>query len=1068
MLILKKIKSTWKAHLCIALFLLYAKPGVGQIDISSTEDWIKNQYIIERVLNTENGLPANGVNSAIQDSRGFIWFATFNGLVRYDGNRVLVYNTNNISGLPTNRFTTVSEGPDGEIWGGLEHGGFVMIDKQRNEVYQIDDNLLGTSTFVNQIFVDDDRKVWVGTNFGLFIFENEEFRKIKGVPDEVLQQIHQEGDQIYLLFEYGLFKIDQDGSNPESVLEISDLEIIFNSDRTGEYLENFDRFWKADWKGNSIYVAHEHGVLEIQGNHFENILSNAEAGLSVLHGVKSDEEYFYIYGTDGLRRTSNIHTLENKEVITTNYRVLDLMFDHEGSVWASTTGHGVIQFSETPVYQGEQFDFLLSVPVTAVLEDRQGFLWTGTNCDGLYSLKNDTIHRYGISEGIENLCVWSVMEQSDGTIWAGTWGNGVFYLNENEDRFVRFIPDAFEDVTAVLSIFEDSAGIIWFGSFDRGVFRYDGNGVESVKNESDGYISATRMFFEMEDGNILFATDRGIGYYDNGRVIKPEEFKQLQTNNYRVIKSDSYGRIWFGSYGGGMFVLDNSGSMFKITDENGLFDNTVSQLEFDADDNLWLAGNQGVFFIEKEQINLFLDGDIDELRVARIGVDEGLRTRETTGGFMPSSYLNEEGELFIPTVQGMAMLQTGRMELNRKQPNIILDEVEINGIQYSPEEITEISYDSQRIFFRFTALSFKNPAYVKIQYKLEGFDANWQNADQSREAIYTSLPHGDYTLLLRAANNDSFWNEDNFTFSFVVPPPFWLTWWFYLLIFILIAGTSLLFIQYRTRKIKLYNERLQKLIGDRTSELKASNQELKKLVEEKNKMMSILAHDLRNPFTGILGYIELLKIDYEEKKDQGKLEMMTMLLDSGRNTLNLLENLLQWSGAKDGGLDPNPEIIDISELVREGIDMTEAQSAYKDVKVIYTNDQPYFAKADRNMMLSVVRNLMSNAIKFSGMNSKIFVDIDDNGDELIVSVKDEGMGIESKELELLFSLNGKPQKLGTKGEKGIGMGLQLCKEFIDKHDGKIWAESTPGKGSTFYFSLEKARHPFQEEQITEK
>jgi signal transduction histidine kinase len=317
------------------------------------------------------------------------------------------------------------------------------------------------------------------------------------------------------------------------------------------------------------------------------------------------------------------------------------------------------------------------------------------------------------------------------------------------------------------------------------------------------------------------------------------------------------------------------------------------------------------------------------------------------------------------------------------------------------------------------------------------------------------MPPGDYSFNIRASNNDGFWTTEGVYFAVTVSPPYWQTWWFFL-----IAGvfcTALLFFGYhnRVKNIRKYNQRLQKKVEERTSELKMSNQELKKLIEEKNKLMSVLAHDLRNPFTAIMGYIELLKLNFEENNDHENLEMTSMLLDSGRNTLNLLENLLQWSGAKEGGLEPDFKLIEINELIREGIAMTEAQSIYKQIKVINKNKKPYWVRADRNMILSVIRNLISNGIKFSGENSVVEIDVKEMDTEIAISVKDRGVGIQHNDLRLLFSSNGARQKLGTQGEKGIGLGLQMCKEFVQKHNCKIWAESKPGQGSTFYFTLQK-------------
>ena len=183
--------------------------------------------------------------------------------------------------------------------------------------------------------------------------------------------------------------------------------------------------------------------------------------------------------------------------------------------------------------------------------------------------------------------------------------------------------------------------------------------------------------------------------------------------------------------------------------------------------------------------------------------------------------------------------------------------------------------------------------------------------------------------------------------------------------------------------------------------------------------------------------------------------MMELLLDSGKNTLNLLENLLQWSGNKGNGLNPDMEPTNITLLVKEAIKMTDAQASFKKVEVQFEVHKPIYVKVDRNMILSVIRNLVSNAIKFSGAHSVVDVSLAERSDDILVSVKDSGVGMTEEECNALFSGNSLHKKLGTQGEKGVGMGLKICKDFVDVHDGSIWVNSRPGEGSTFYFTLKK-------------
>ena len=1042
----------------ICLFLLVAgfsfvgahaqSPGSSDTEIRNTD------HIVQKMLNTENGLPANGVSTVIQDSRGYIWAATFNGLVRYDGYRIRVFNTGNVPDLETNRFVEVMESPNGDIWAGLEYSSVVQITPDTSKVYQISEDKADLNTYITRVFFDDSDNIWIGTNAGLFTLENGTFHKVDNLPGQIVQKILQHGEQLIVLMEYSMHSINLNDGTNENIIELSGTNIIYKSNYVVEEFNQVEIFWDVIIHENDFLVVHENGILQMKENEYNILLRKEEIDQSILHGLRMQNGSYYIYAAEGLFRVDDLFSDEKEAVRYTNFRVNDIIFDHEESIWVSTSANGLIQFYETPVYQGDKYQAVADVPVTGILSDRNENLWMGTNCDGLYRFDEDSVIRFGREEGIANICVWSLMEQSNGTIWAGTWGAGVFYLEPGESTFQRFVPEIMEGANAILSIFEDSDGHIWFGTFGRGLFRYNGEETVLIENQRGGNVSAVRMIYEEDNGELLFATDGGIGFYDNEVIVKPEEYNQLETRNFRMIKKDSDGRFWFGSYGGGLFVIDTDGTTKTVTTDNGLFDNTISQIQFDRDNNLWLAGNMGVFFIEREELNRFLQDEVQEMRVSRLGVQEGLPNRETTGGFMPPVHFNQQGALFIPTVQGLAMIDTGRMRLNTNRPNVYIEEIEVEGTVYSPNKITNIPHDIQRLIFQFSALSYKNPDYVRFQYKMEGLDTQWRTVDSgAREAIYTTLPPGEYSLLVRASNNDGFWNEQGASFTFTVTPPYWQTTWFYLIVTLLLGALIYGGYNYRLRNIRRYNLILKNEVEKRTRELKASNQELKQLIEEKNKLHRILAHDLRNPFTSILGYLDLLKLRFESDGDNENREMMEMLLDSGRSTLNLLENLLSWSGVKSGGLEPHIKPVNVQVLIEEAKNMIEAQASFKNVEVVSNADTEVDVLADKNMISTVLRNLISNAIKFSGSGSAVEVDLEEKNGEVIISVADSGVGINLDDVNNLFNSEVVTQKLGTTGETGVGMGLRLCKEFIDKHDGKIWAESEPGKGSTFYFSL---------------
>lgn len=1038
----------------LLIFTCLLLPVIGVAQPADSERIHDHQYVVEREFTTENGLPANGVNKIYQDHKGYIWAATYNGLIKYNGSEFKLYNTANLKNLQSNRFTTVSEDHEGKIWAGLEYGNFLKIDEEKDTTitYLIDKERLGTSVKVNTLNFDSDNTPWIGTSGGLITVQNGDLNYLDHLPQQIVKKVIHTDNYIYVLFAENFIRLNKDGSIDKVIARLREDAIYFENSSTKEF-QNVVSLVDFQFLDGNLYLMSEAGLIRYDDNEPKVVLQRDQAGQSSFQGFKFHDDSLYIYGRDGLFKTD---LSQGDFVYYTRTSVVDLLIDHEESLWIATTSNGIRQYISTPIYQGPDYSILDEQGITAILESRFGSVFAGANCDGIYEFSDDEVRHYSAESGIDNVCVWSLMEEEDGTLWVGTWGGGVYYRSPGQTSFDRFQMEPFVDVSVILALFKDQGGNIWLGSYHNGLFRYDGSQTEAITNTEGEALTAVRRIYQDNNGDLYVATDEGIGLFSGDQIKELENVNLLETSNFRTIIQDSEERYWFGSYGGGLVVYEPGQEPMVITTENGLFDNTISQLSFDDDGNLWLGGNLGISFIEKDQINQFLNGEISHLRVSRLGVDEGMTIRETNGGFMPSSQMTPDGKLLIPTVQGVNVIDTSRMEVNREVPNVFVDEIEMDGKIFFPDEIQSIPHDAQRVVFRFSGLSYKNPRHNQYEYILEGFDNGWRQIENKQEAVYSSLPHGDYTLKVRASNNDGFWSMQEASVSFEVIPPFWRTTWFFLGSTVLMIALIVGGFRYRLRSIQRNNRQLQKMVDERTEELSVTNRELKKHIDEKNRLQSILAHDLRNPFSAILGYIELIKNEFKEKGDSEHVEMMKMLLDSGRNTLNLLENLLQWSGSRKGGLEANFEAIDINELVDEAISMTEAQSSFKNIFVRNLIDQSYKVWVDRNMILSVIRNLLSNAIKFSGRDSIVEISLKEADEKVIISVEDSGVGIPEEEVDNLFSSAGPQQKVGTQGEKGIGMGLMLCKEFIDKHDEEIWVESTPKQGSTFSFSLKKA------------
>ncbi len=238
-------------------------------------------------------------------------------------------------------------------------------------------------------------------------------------------------------------------------------------------------------------------------------------------------------------------------------------------------------------------------------------------------------------------------------------------------------------------------------------------------------------------------------------------------------------------------------------------------------------------------------------------------------------------------------------------------------------------------------------------------------------------------------------------------------------------------------------------------ELRRVTEDLEAANKEKDKFFSLIAHDLRTPLVGLTGYAEILAADIDElTKDEVK-EYSNNIVEISRQTIKFLSNLLEWSRLQIGKITYEPNDISINRMVESIFQLLKSNAARKNIILLNNTNPDHIAYADENMIYSVLNNLISNAIKFTNSGGEIILSTREEGDKIITSVKDNGIGMDEEQLKNLFALNKSFTTPGTAKEKGTGLGIILCRDFVNKNFGKLWVESKLGEGSEFSFSLPK-------------
>ena len=323
-----------------------------------------------------------------------------------------------------------------------------------------------------------------------------------------------------------------------------------------------------------------------------------------------------------------------------------------------------------------------------------------------------------------------------------------------------------------------------------------------------------------------------------------------------------------------------------------------------------------------------------------------------------------------------------------------------------------------------------------------------------RDARYTNLNPGEYTFRVKASTNEEIWPGKEASIKVNVRPPWWKTIWFKIMTIIL--AITILVVVFYTEIYRLEKQKsiLKTTVDERTKQLQTANEQLSESNITKDKFLSIIAHDLINPFNTILGFTDLLLENYSQWNDDKRIKTIRTINDSSNNLFELLGNLLQWSRSERGLLKYTPEKIDLNNCIFKITSLFAQTAKVKNINIeLNHSDEIYLVKSDLQLLNAILRNLISNAIKFTSAGGRVIIKTERKGSYIVISVIDNGIGIPKDKLVNLFRKDISQSTLGTNDEKGTGLGLFLVKEFVTKQGGTLNIESEVGKGSIFSFSV---------------
>lgn len=997
--------------LCVLLFCVFlAKAQPADLSISAA---LSQTSVYQ--WTGENGLISNNITSAYQSRDGFIWITTYNGIMRFDGERIIVYDRGVIPFLATDAFYQVYEDKDGVLWFASQGSGVVLYQDKKFKLLEVSGEKMPKS--VRSLFIEADGTVWIGSNNeGLF----------KMTKDRVLK------------------KLDHPVLNTLNILDV--------------VRDNKGKIWIAtDGKG----------LFSFNGTHLERfdqndgLLSNNVNTLGLTKG-----DTLYIGTADGL------HTIFNGKLRTVdflkNVPINDIYIDEKNRKWFATenglarisTNNSVEEFTSRK--RGFPYTRLNSIS-----RDKEGSVWISTGRDGLLQMRETGIMNIGEEQGLSNNRINIVVEESNKTFYIGTDIGTIDRYKNGEITHVEFRTDLKE--AAIRDICEGANGTLWIASY-RGILRLQG-GSEKLLGEREGLTAIDMRRILKDKNNDLWFASRSGGVFKFSqrlnKVIKHySKDSGLESDYVLSVEENSKGDIYVGTHSGGLTIINTNGEVNTyhiskndagvlifniyidkddavwIVSNLGLYhfnDGVFKKIKLQAinkgetyfdwlednEHNIWVTTNLGVLKIEHSNLHNFMNGKDTVVHTKLYDNHDGMKNKECTGA--TRSLVSDNGTLWIPTLGGVAVFYPEKILKNLLPPPVYVTDLITDNETFVSDTII-VEPGNLRYIFNYTALSYLAPTKIKFKYRLEPVNKAWVESEEKREVEYTNLPPGTYTFRVMASNNDEVWNTTGDSKVLIIKPFFYQTIWFYILC--LLVTLVVLYSIYQWR-IFVVEKR---------------NKELRKLNSELDRFVYSASHDLRAPLASILGLIAVARLD---KSNNGE-EYLNLIEKSIHKLDGFIRDIIDFS--RNSRLELDTEPIKFESMIHEIIDelkyMDERGHIQKNVEVTGVGD----FYTDRKRLAIILRNLISNAYKYHNPyneNNFVRVEVKYTMHEASLSVSDNGIGISEEHVTNIFKMFYR----ASENNNGSGLGLYIVKETVEKLKGNITVHSVLGQGSTFELKL---------------
>ena len=1071
-----------------SIFKIASLAFVISLSISLDSYAQKNEIKFERI-SIEDGLSQNGVNCILQDSQGFLWFGTGDGLNKYDGNNFLAiyrHDPDKPNTLSNSDIQVLYEDQSGILWIGTREGlnRLVPSDSEGSHLifmrYKHNPNNPNSLShdYVTSIFEDSSGMLWIGTRGGLnrLVPSDSEgsppiFVRYKHNPidsnslcnNEVTSILEDQSGKLWIGTRNGLNMLVPSANeysppiftrylhNPDNPNSLS------NSYVQSIYEDRSGILWIGIWGGGLSRFDPDKKTF----THFVNDpLDPQSLSDNGVYSIYEDRSGVLWVGTVGglnkfdkeknkfkhwVNEPGNPNSLSSK-------RVFSIYEDRSGVLWVGTVS-GLNRFDR----EQNNFTYWVNEPsnpdslsynyVASIYEDRSGVLWIGTSGGGLNRFDREKgqfmhwVNEPGNHKSLSSNYVRTIYEDRTGNLWIGTDGGGLNRFDQEKGQFTRWIHEPGDPYSLsndrVRSIYEDQSGVLWIGTFGGGLNRFDRD-----KEQFTHWAN--------EPGNPI----------------------SLSSNDILSIYEDRTGNLWIGTWRGGLNRFNRKQETFeRYREKDGLPNDVVYGILEDDHGNLWLSTNKGLSKFNP-QTETFKNYDIND----------GLQSNEFNSGAYCKS---RSGEMFFGGINGMNAFFPDKLEDNPHIPPIVITALkkfdEVVRTDISDTEEFKFSYKDKYLSFEFAALDYRSPEKNQYAYMLEGFDQDWIYSGTRHFVSYTNLDPGEYIFRVKGSNNDGVWNEEGISVIITITPPFWQTWWFRVFAGFALIGIAFLMHKRRVRDIETQRKKLEVQVAARTKDIAEKNRQLESAFQklkatqsqltQSEKMASLgnlaagVAHEINNPVGAVssaadtshrsiariiksLEKVRSLEEIRGDKKFQETLNILKsnndVIMRAGERITKIVQGLRNFARLEEADF----QEADIHEELESTLALLRLEIKDR-IKIVKEFGEIPKIQCHPNQLNQVFMNILVNASQAIRERGTITIRTSKKDDRIIVSISDDGEGIKEENLKRIYDPGFTTRGVGV----GTGLGLSISYRIIKNHGGEIQAKSKVGRGSEFAITL---------------